>query len=59
MSKREFSRLLGQRLVVPIRIVTAPTASGWKWVSSLYDKSLCISARSIVRLNHRVALVAA
>jgi hypothetical protein len=44
MSKREFPRLLGQRLV-------APTASGRKWVSSLNDKPLCISASPLVKAS--------
>ena len=48
MSKREFPRLQGQRLAAPIRIVIAPTASGRKWVSSLNDKTLCISASPLV-----------
>jgi hypothetical protein len=48
MSKRESRRLQGQRLAAPIRIVIAPTASGRKWVSSLNDKTLCISASPLV-----------
>ena len=48
MSKREFPRLKDQRLAAPIRIVIAPTASGRKWVSSLNDKTLCISASPLV-----------
>ena len=48
MSKRESPRLQGQRLAAPIRIVVAPTASGRKWVSSLNDKTLCISASPLV-----------
>ena len=48
MSKREFPRLKDQRLPAPIRIVIAPTASGRKWVSSLNDKTLCISASPFV-----------
>ena len=48
MSKRQFPRLQGQRLAAPIRIVIAPTASGRKWVSSLNDKTLCISASPLV-----------
>jgi hypothetical protein len=51
MSKREFPRLQDQHLAAPIRIVIAPTASGRKWVSSLNDKTLCISASPLVKAS--------